>query len=339
MNILFDLVHPSDVNLFKNAISLLEKEGHIIHITIRERGKLYSIAKEELKNYKIDVIGKHENGFINKAFALLKREIDLFKYMRLNKINISVNQGFSNVISCRLLNIPFIIFEDDFEYKLAFYYAKFFSSRDIMPDFIPAKGKNVFKYHGFKELAYLHPDIFSPNTESFTDANISRYRYVFIREISNISLNYSNRISYLDEIVNFVNAAGLQIVLSLEDKSLSGRYANQCIVLKEPVHDIYSLMANALFCISSGDTMAREACLLGTPTIYTGGREMLMNKPLIAKGIMFKDDNLEMINNRLRIMVLDDNAREIRSEALKTIGEEWVNTTDVILKHILDFNK
>jgi len=339
MNILIDLVHPSDVNLFKNAISQLSKDGHKIFITLRERGKLYLIAKDELKNFELVLIGKHEHGFINKVIALIKREIDLYRYIKRNKIDISVNQGFSSVLSCRFIGIPFLQFEDDFEYKLAFYYNKLLATRDIMPDYIPTKGRNIYKYHGFKELAYLHPSVFIPNKGILSELKITQFRYVFIREISNISLNYSNRTSYLDEIVNFINAKDLQIVLSLEDKSLSGHYKDRCIILQEPVQDIYSLMANALLCISSGDTMAREACLLSTPSIYTGGREMLMNTPLIQKGIMYKEDSLEMINERLRYMLKDDNALSIRSGAKKAIGEEWEYTTDVILKHIKDFNK
>ena len=111
------------------------------------------------------------------------------------------------------------------------------------------------------------------------------------------------------------------------------------MILQEPVSDIYSLMANALFCISSGDTMARETCLMGTPTIYTGGREMLMNTPLIEKGIMFKADDLKSIIDHIQLMTVDDNAKKIRKSAYKIIAEEWEYTTDVILKHILDYNK
>jgi len=339
MNIHFDLVHPSDVNLFKNAINKLHLQGHRIFLTLRERGKLSVIAKTELGSFEISTIGKHEKGFIKKLAALIRREVDLFRYLKRNQINITVNQSFSSVISCKILKIPFINFEDDFEYKLAFHYARLFSTRDIMPDFIPAKGRNIFKYHGFKELAYLHPEEFRPNKNAPVDFGLTPLNYVFIREISNISLNYANVKSYLDKVIELIDLKGLPILLSLEDKGLSGKFADRCTILQEPINDIYSLIANSLFTISSGDTMAREACLMSTPTIYTGGRAMLMNTPLIEKGIMFKADTFEEITSLVDFFLADENAIKIRSEAAKILSREWENTTEVILKHISDFSE
>jgi uncharacterized protein len=336
VNIHFDLVHPSDVNLFKNVINRLHEEGHSIFLTLRERGKLSIIAETELGSYKISKIGKHEKGFYKKLIALIIREVKFFTYLRKNKIQISVNQSFSSILSCKVLGIPFLNIEDDYEYKRAFHYARLFSTRDIMPDFIPAKGKNIYKYHGFKELAYLHPSVFQCDNTVPAKLGLVPLKYVFIREIANISLNYTNRRSFLEDVVELIHARGLQIILSLEDKGLSGQFENKCIILKEPVEDIYSLIANALFTISSGDTMAREACLTSTPTIYTGGREMRMNLPLIEKGIMYKADTFKDISRVVDFFLVDDHALKIRSEAKTIISKEWENTTEVIIKHIRD---
>jgi len=338
MKIHFDLVHASDVNLYKHSIRILKDEGHEIFITLRTRGNLYNIAKSELIDNEIKIIGTHQKHFISKLFALVAREYSLYNFLKQNKIQLSLNQGFSNIISCKILKIPFIVFEDDFEYKMAFYYAKLLATRDIMPVYIPSKGKNVYKYKGFKELAYLHPKIFFSNPDVLKELHIIQFKYVFIREIANISLNYSNRISFLAEIINHIYDSGLQIVLSLEDKSISDQFNNKCIILQEPLPDIYSLMSNALFSISSGDTMAREACLLSTPCIYTGGREMIMNLPLIEKGIMFKLDKIEDITDKIQFLVEEDNANKIRVITNKIVGEEWEYTTDVILKHILHYD-
>ena len=66
---------------------------------------------------------------------------------------------------------------------------------------------------------------------------------------------------------------------------------------------------------------------------------MLMNAPLIEKGLMFKEDTLEEIFFRINFLLEDENAIKIRKKASKTITEEWENTTSVILQHILDFDK
>jgi hypothetical protein len=298
---------------------------------------LSEIAKAELSSFEICPIGQHESRFFNKLSALVEREFQLYHHLKNKKIQISVNQGFSSIISCKLLNIPFIIFEDDYEYKLAFHYARLFSKRDVMPDFIPASGHNIYKYHGFKELAYLHPNQFMPDNNVLKSLGILPGKYAFLREISNISLNYANRKSYLVQLIENIISRGIQIVLSIEDKTISSRFRHTCIVLEEPLGDIYSIIANASFAISSGDTMAREACLLGTPTIYTGGREMIMNTPLIEIGILFTAYTIEDINLRIDYLLTEDNLLKIRSEIGGTIKKEWEDTTEVIINHIKDF--
>jgi len=333
----FDFVHPSDVNLFKNTILFLKNEGHEIFLTLRNRGHLLVIAQEEFKNFEITIIGTHQKKFFKKLIALISREYYFFNYLKKNEIQLSVNQGFSNILSCKLLKIPFIIFEDDYEYKMAFYYAKTFATRDVMPDFIPARGKNTFKYHGFKELAYLHPKIFKPNIEALTNYDLIPESYVFIREISNSSLNYSERISFLDDIVKFLKNKKTKILLSLEDKSLKKQYEKNCIIINEPVQDIYSLIYFACFTISSGDTMAREACLLSNPCIYTGGRIMLMNNPLIEQNIMFFEKTSKDSIDRISYLLKDEKYKGIKESARKQINNEWDNTTDIIIQNINDF--
>jgi len=55
--------------------------------------------------------------------------------------------------------------------------------------------------------------------------------------------------------------------------------------LKEPVSDIHSLIYYSRALISSGDSMAREACVLGVPAYYCGGRRMAVNDFLSSTGL------------------------------------------------------
>ena len=93
------------------------------------------------------------------------------------------------------------------------------------------------------------------------------------------------------------------------------------------------------FAVSSGDTMAREACLLGTPTIYTGGRDMIMNNPLIEGRDYVKEDGFEAINKKINFILSENNAKNIRQRINNRVLTEWDDTTEVIQKHINDFKK
>lgn len=339
MNILFDLLHSSDINLFKNAIKYLEKEQHNIIITIRQRGRLEAIARNEFPNINILKIGKHRKNIFLKIFGQISRELEFIKFFRANKINVSVNQGFANIIAAKVYRIPFLQFEDDFEYKLAFYYVRYFCTRDIMPSFIPVNNNNIVNYKGFKELAYLHPNYFTPNLDELKKYNIKPNNYVFIREVANVSLNYKKSNLSIFKIREKIKKLGLKIMLSLEDKKISYYFKEDCIILEEPVDDIFSLMKYALFTISSGDTMARESCLLGTPTIYTGRRNMVVNKPLLELGCMFKEDTENAIFRRINSLFQKNLKEKIRGIIEDNIKNKWEDTTAVVIKHILDFQE
>jgi len=56
-----------------------------------------------------------------------------------------------------------------------------------------------------------------------------------------------------------------KVLFSLEEKNRRSEYPADWILLQEPIEDIHSLMYYAAGLVSSGDSMAREAALLGIP--------------------------------------------------------------------------
>ena len=55
-------------------------------------------------------------------------------------------------------------------------------------------------------------------------------------------------------------------------KKRRDEYPADWILLQEPIEDIHSLIYYAAGLVSSGDSMAREAALLGVPSYYLGIR-------------------------------------------------------------------
>ena len=337
MRILFDITHPVDVNFFKNSMLKLKSDGHDLSIIFRSRGRLEKILKYELQMFPIDKIGDHEKkGFVKKITTQLHRDYNIIPFIKKNKIELVVCFGSTSAISTKFCQIPYLSFDDDFEYKIPFYHANWFATRHIYPDFIEFSNSRTYKYHGFKELAYLHPNYLKTSEEILKEYSIAPNEYVFIREIANISLNYEENRSILKELVTKIKTKGLSIILSLEDKSLKDNYVDDCIILEEPVSDIYSLLYYALFAISSGDTVARETALLGVPTIYTGGRTMVVNEALEKEGLMFESTNVKDILEHIDNLTIESKF-ETRKNSRRLIENNWDDTTSVILKHINDF--
>jgi len=337
MNILFDINHPVDINFFKNAINKLYKKKHNIIITYRPRGRLEEIINFEFGKFAPKKIGRHYSNFSSKVIGQLLRDFIFLFFQRKDRVDISICFGPTNAIASWINKIPYLAFEDDIEYKIPFYHANIFATRHIMPDCIKIKRKNVYHYKGLKELAYLHPRYFTPNLNEVIKYGIKPNKYAFIRKVANISLNYKNEDNLNSFIIKKIKSLGLKILLSLEDKKMKKYYKDDCIILKEPVHDIFSLLKYALFTISSGDSMARESCLLGTPTIYIGGREMAVNNELINIGCMFKEDTVDQIINRINYVFDFEVKKKVMKIIEFKIQNEWEDTTSIILKHIKDF--
>lgn len=334
MNILFDLLHPADVNLFKNSIYSLYHDGYSIYLTYRQRGVLDLIARSEFPEFEITKLGAHRKSLFGKIYSMLQRELIAFRFLRSNKIKLVVCQGLACGVACKLLGVKILHYDDDSEYRLSFLLGKWFSDIDVTPYFMPVSGKNILKYKGYKELAYLHPNYFAPNEDILSVYGLKPNNYVFIREIANVSVNYHNYKRLLPEIVNYLNKINIKILLSIENKTQVNDYSENCMILKEPVADLYSLIYYSRFVVSSGDTMAREACLLGNPCIYTGGRMMLANKMFSDIGVMVKADDISEACKTIDMM-MDVSFKQITKDKMAgLIANEFEDTNIVILGQI-----
>lgn len=342
MKIIIDVCHPAHINFFKNALSILKLDyGVDCELTILPRPSVVSIIQKEYEGMPFSSIGKYKSSLVGKAFCLIKRTKLLIQYLRSTNFDLVSSVGsYGMAQAAYFLRKPSVIFYDDIEYKLQVESFKFFATRIVFPSQCPVMGKKIVKYRGFKELAYLHPNYFNPNEEVLVEYGLKPSKYVFLREVSSSSLNYSNLIQgQLANVCHYLRDMGLEVVLSLENKALKNRFEGQCIILKEPVSDIHSLLHFASLTISSGDSMARESCLVGTPSIYTGGRIMSINEELEDKSCLFRIEanKTEQILEKIRYIIENNVKKKTEKKIDEAIQTEWEDTTRIIIDNLLDF--
>ncbi len=339
MRILVDLNHPVDVNFFKNAIrEWTQQHGCQVDITLQPRGKMVAILQSELPGHPFTAMGTFQKTMARKLLMHAWRFPQFARHVRRGRYDVVTSFGGIVVSHATwLLRKPSIIFDDDIEYGLGYWPYKPFATRLLLPAQVPAEGRNIRRYKGFKELAYLHPNHFRPDEGALKEYGLQPSGYIFVREVSKVSGNYAHlETGGLAGVCARVREKGLGVVLSLEDKSLSDQFAPHCIILQEPVKDIYSLMHYARLTISSGDTMARESCLLGTPVVYTGGRYMSVNTELVRKGIFFQPDQGHPTMD-LASMIIEQKVKEKTQETLRqALASEWEDTTRVIVTNVLE---
>ena len=190
-SVVIDILHYPHVNFYKHAIEALEEKNIDVYVILRPRGKLVSIFEKECPDVPFVLIGEHRKTMFGKMFDMVERDIAFLRYLR--KIKFDAGTGFGSINmahTTRFFGKPSILFGDDIEYKLGHYLGHCIATRDVRPKCVPAHGKNLLKYNGFKELAYLHPNHFTPDKKALEPYNLNPYEYIFIREVSNASLNY-----------------------------------------------------------------------------------------------------------------------------------------------------
>ena len=279
MNVWIDLGHMPQHNFYCPLIKMLGTQGHNVLVTVLDRGRLVKIVKNDLKdipNVKVWVIGKHH---MNKLSVLIEvnfiRIILLYFWAIGKKIDVSLCNHHQGPIVSKLLGFKNYMFEDDPDtkgYPIGVRLAtQTFSLlyEDTTNGKILPKDK-VLKCT--KEWAYLNPRTFKPNVEVLAKYGVKPKEYMFLREVTVGTVNYAGQESGAILGIKDMIPAGMKVLFSLEEKKRREEYPADWILLQEPIEDIHSLIYYSAGLVSSGDSMAREAALLGVPAYYLGIR-------------------------------------------------------------------
>ena len=282
MNILFDLVHPADVNVFSVTINRLLAEGHTVTCTVLRRGRLPKIVKKEFPGVEVLLLGRHRVSFVGKVLGIVLRECGFFRLYLRRRFDVVVGFGFYPGMLAWLRRSKSIHMHDDREYRMNFSLAKRCARRFIA--LCPATGKNVLQVKSFKELAYLSPQYRKTDDKVLARLGLKKGGYVYVREIANVSANYagSTRIDYTP-LFEYCKERGLTVLLDPEGEPAYTDVQVLKGVFSLPEHN--SIKQHAALIVTSGDTVLREGALLGVPTIYTSDRVMAINEPLRVAGL------------------------------------------------------
>lgn len=339
MNLLIDIKHPAQLNLFKYISKHLQEKGWKITICYLERGKLPRIIEKEYSAFDRIKVGSSKGTKWSIIWnGNVVRTLDFMKLIRKKKIHICIAASSAPLaLACRLTGTPVIQFYDDPERKRINKINEMLSNRIFFPPIINAKGK-VEIFDCLKEWSYLSPKYFEPDIAVLKKYGFKGKDYVFVREVSNKSFNYYNQKDALVCSISGKLDDRIPVLLSLEDKSIREQFPPHWTILEEPIEDIHSLIYYAKLMVSSGDSMAREGSMLGVPSIYCGIREMKANELLIEKGLLEHypaEKAIEPINTYIKSDVNPKKQNETRNKLLN----DWIDMNSFMEQQILKYIK
>lgn len=301
MNIWVDLGHIPQYNFYKPLILRLAKEGKCVYVTYLNRGRMPKIIQAELgqvENVHLYQIGKHRMSRLSVILeANLLRNVQLFIWKLGKHIDVVLSNGYQAAFIGWLFGVPSYSYDDDPQ------------TIHYRPKVLLNKSCNycIYKYQGkklsskahilpvLKEWAYLSPSVFIPNINVLNKYGIKPREYFFLREVSVGTMNYIGQKAQAIYAIKDIIPQSKKVLFSLEEKAKRDMYPKEWQLLQEPIDDVHSLIYYSCGLISSGDSMAREASMLGVPSLYLGIRnDMPANKAAIEVANMYSNDMIDI---------------------------------------------
>jgi predicted glycosyltransferase len=327
MRVIVDINHPADVHFFKNFIREMEKRGHTILITASRKEISYQLLDNYGFSYK--KLGSYGTTIAKKIFNIPLLDIRMFRAAKKFRPDIFV--GFGSIRAAHVARItgkPCVNFEDTDHAKWEHRLYVPFADVILTPQcFTKDFGKKQVKIDTYKELFYLHPDYFRPDSSVLAEAGISPgERFFIIRFVAWDAQHDLGQkgLHNREEIVEKLEKYG-KVFISSEVVLPDNLKKYQIPVPLEKLHD---LLYFATLYFGEGSTTAAEAAMMGTPAIYVSS---------LSGGLGYVSD-LEQKYGLLYNFKDQEPALKKAVDLLNTphLKEEWAARRDIFLKDKLN---
>ena len=269
MKVLIDLQHPAHLHFFRNVAKRLQAEGHEVRFTGRNKDILVELAQ----HYKIpvDVFGTARKGAVFLACELIYRQWKLWWYTHSYKPDVILAiAGTCVSLIGWLRRIPTYIFYDTEHATLSNLVAYPFATCIYVPQcYRSTIHWNHKRYNGYHELAYLHPDYFTPDPGVLEEAGVAEGEVFSIMRM--VNWGAAHDLGYegftpgnLKRAVETLAKHG-KLFISSEDELPDHLKPYQLHLDVTRMHD---LMAYASLIFGESATMCSEGAVLGVPGLY-----------------------------------------------------------------------
>jgi predicted glycosyltransferase len=340
MRLLVDIGHPAHVHFFKHFVWQMGKKGHEILIAAKDK----EVSLQLLDAYGLKYVGtgSYRKGLALKAIDMLRIDWSTFKVAKRFRPDILISQGSPNAAHVSwLLRKPHIAFENTEHSREQYYlYAPFTKTICTPSCFKRDLGSKQIRYDGCKELAYLHPDYFTPDPEVLAEQGLGiGDRYVVLRFISwSASHDFGHSGLSLDlkrQLIRVLSSRARVVITS--EAALPAEFEPYRMAV--PPEKIHSLLYYATMYVGEGGTMATEAAVLGTPAFlinpearFVGLHHEFQNRYGV---LSFFENGHQAIESISRCIQDDDAKANCRKSSLRLISEK-IDVTSFMVKIVED---
>ena len=269
MRILVDINHPAHVHFFKHFIGECRKHGHEVLITALKKDIALNLLNEY--GFKYITIGSSGKTLAAKIARIPVFDWRMFKVALEFKPDIMLGLAAFRVShTAWLLGRKSIIFDDTEHSTGEIMLYKPFASHIFTPDcFYKDLGARQIRYPGYHELAYLHPERFSPDPSILKslgltpDSVFSIVRFVSweaAHDKGHKGMDHDIKVRLIKELENYGR------VFISSEKELPAELEKYRLPISPG--QIHHLIAYASIVCGESATMASEAAVLGVHALF-----------------------------------------------------------------------
>lgn len=268
MRILLDITHPAHVHFFRHAIGEWREHGHEILVT----GRRKDITYELLQRFGIEFedLGAARSGFPGLALELPLRTARLVRRVRRFRPDVMAAIGGTFIAQAGWISrVPSVVFYDTenatLSNLLTYPVCTIVSTPRCYEGWVPKK--KHLTYPGYHELAYTHPDRFTPDPSVLGEFGLETDEpFVFVRLVSwGASHDVTDHgFTRLEDAVRELEPFG-RVVISSERELPDSL---EPLRLVAAPHQVHHLLHYARLFIGESATMASESATLGTPAVF-----------------------------------------------------------------------
>jgi len=308
----------------------MEACGHETKITARDRGAIFSL----LDGYNFTYAGRGRGhvGLSGKARGLLKNSYIIHKIAK--KFKPDMLLGIHNPYIAqvgKVLRTPSIIFTDTEHERLAHFLTFPFSDVLCTPScFEKDLGPKQIRYEGYHELAYLHPNYFEPDASVLERLNLTKTEKFFIFRLVSWEASHDIGQRGFEEgtagrLIRELESYGKVFITS--EGGLSSSLKGYEVSL--PPQDMHDLLYYAEMYVGEGGTMASEAAVLGTPSIFVNTLRLgYLNEQENKYGLVYNFSEAEGAMEK---------ALELLENA--NLKRDWQKKREALLKDKIDVTR
>lgn len=296
LRVMIDILHPAHVHFFRCFHAEMVSRGHQVLVTSRQKDCTTALLEEfRIPHRCLSHSTRTPHG---QAFELMTRTARFVREARRFRPNALTGiMGPTIALAGKVLRCPSYVFYDTEFAKVTNRFVDPMATRVIHPNcYQHQPRKNEIRYAGLHELAYLHPNRFTPSRDVVRRGGVDPDQpYIVVRFVgfwashdrSERGLSPEKKCQLVQRLERF----GRVVITS--EASVPEAIADR--VYEGPRSELHHLLAFAALYYGESATIASESAVLGTPGVYiaTSGRGYL--DELSRHGLLsqFTDDQFE----------------------------------------------